>query len=116
MLEFCPMCKRLLVQKEENDKLIGICSCGFKRTSGITISGEVNIKPKETLCAGYIDDFKDKVDSSVEKLCLKCGFDRASVFEIAANESNIFVYKCLKCSSTCREVQGISRAWNYERF
>lgn len=37
-MEFCPVCGKLLQIRNENNKNIGICSCGFKRMSGIEIS------------------------------------------------------------------------------
>jgi DNA-directed RNA polymerase subunit M/transcription elongation factor TFIIS len=38
VLQFCPVCKSLLQLKEENGRTIGVCSCGFKRMSGVEIS------------------------------------------------------------------------------
>ena len=38
MIQFCPVCKKILQLKEENGKNIGFCSCGFKRTSGYELS------------------------------------------------------------------------------
>jgi len=51
-MEFCPVCKSLLLIKEENGKNIGYCSCGFKRMSGVEISSsETNdIEIKKTMC------------------------------------------------------------------
>ena len=34
MIQFCPVCRKILQLKEENGKNIGFCSCGFKRMSG----------------------------------------------------------------------------------
>lgn len=38
VLQFCPVCRNLLQLKEENGKVMGFCSCGFKRMSGVEIS------------------------------------------------------------------------------
>jgi len=43
MLNFCPVCKSLLSVKKEGGKVIGYCSCGFRRESGVEISSsEIN--------------------------------------------------------------------------
>lgn len=38
MIQFCPVCGKILQLKEENGKNIGFCSCGFKRNSGYELS------------------------------------------------------------------------------
>ena len=43
-LEFCPVCRKILQIKEFNGKYIGVCSCGFKRMSGIDVSFVDNSK------------------------------------------------------------------------
>lgn len=38
MIQFCPVCKKILQVKEENGRNIGVCGCGFKRMSGYELS------------------------------------------------------------------------------
>jgi len=38
MIQFCPVCGKILQLKELNGKSIGVCSCGFKRMSGYDLS------------------------------------------------------------------------------
>jgi DNA-directed RNA polymerase subunit M/transcription elongation factor TFIIS len=108
MLEFCPVCKRLLQIKKEDEKNIGFCSCGFKRTSGIQISSEDNTLQSTETGQGFIDNKTSDI-FGVDHLCKKCGNDKAEVFELSANEASIFVYRCLKCGFSEREVQGSSK-------
>lgn len=63
-MQFCPVCRNLLQLKEENGKIIGFCSCGFKRMSGVEISlsekNKVKINEKGQ---GIInkDDYKEEI-------------------------------------------------------
>jgi DNA-directed RNA polymerase subunit M/transcription elongation factor TFIIS len=86
VLEFCPVCSRLLQLKEDNGRIIGWCSCGFKRMQGIELNSE-----------------------SIDKVCRKCGYDKAEIAELQSGESTIFIYTCLKCKGVEREVQGSSK-------
>jgi len=107
MLQFCPVCKNLLQIKNEGDKSIGFCSCGFKRTGGIILEADDNTNKHEEKGAGFVSENQNI--SGVEHICKKCGYNQAEVSEIAANEANIFIYKCLKCKHSEREVQGSSK-------
>lgn len=107
MLEFCPMCRGLLQLKKEGEKTIGVCSCGFKRTSGIIISGEDNSAKHAIVGEGVAsNDFS----SAFDRICRKCGHEKCEVTEMAANEAAIFIYRCLKCGFSERETQGSSKA------
>ena len=49
MIQFCPVCGKILQIKEENGKNIGFCTCGFKRNSGYDLSASE--KGEDTLAA-----------------------------------------------------------------
>ena len=108
MLQFCPVCKSLLLIKEENGKNIGYCKCGFKRMSGIELISEDKIADRNEIRAEGITN-NSSISAEVEHFCKHCKFNKAEVSEIAANESNIFIYKCLKCGNSEREIQGSSK-------
>jgi len=62
-LEFCPVCKRILQIKEVNGKHIGVCSCGFKRMSGINVSSsEKPESDKMKKGEGAVKDSGEKID------------------------------------------------------
>jgi DNA-directed RNA polymerase subunit M/transcription elongation factor TFIIS len=109
-MDFCPVCKRLLILKEERGAMIGSCSCGFKRTCGINISSEENNDLKSSLIGeGVVSEFNDSRDGFF-RICSKCGFDKASAFQITSNESEVTIFKCLKCNYSVRQSQGGSKA------
>ena len=110
MLEFCPVCKRLLMQKEENGKIIGVCSCGFIRTAGINIEGEDNNYEKGKLMAAGITNENEGKGEGFSRICEKCGFDKCEMFQITSNESEVTIFKCLKCGHSVRQAQGSSKA------
>jgi len=63
MIQFCPVCGKILQLKEENGKNIGFCVCGFKRTSGYELSASE--KGKDTVITigeGVIEDKKDEIE------------------------------------------------------
>lgn len=110
MLEFCPMCKGLLQMKEEAGRNIGFCACGFKRTGGISISGEdSNFERKINLGEGVISE-DEVLKEGFYKICKKCGFDKAEAFTLTSNESEVTIFKCLKCGNSTRQAQGSSKA------
>lgn len=102
MLEFCPVCRRLLNIKKENEKIIGFCSCGFKRFSGIEVSSTENLKPK-------LDD-PDKYKIIEDKKgydykCIKCGFDACEVIDLgerSTDENGVTLFKCKRCGFSSR--------------
>ncbi|MDP2925496.1 MAG: hypothetical protein Q8N99_03935 [Nanoarchaeota archaeon] len=107
VLEFCPVCKSLLKLKEENGKTIGYCSCGFKRTSGIDLSS-VDKEKKSTIRAGGVISNQDNIEG-FDHICKKCSHDKAEVMDLgenSTNESNIYLYRCLKCGNIERQSIG----------
>ena len=82
MLEFCPVCRNLLQLKKEGEKTIGVCSCGFRRTGGIIISGEDNQAKAAIIGSGVASN---EFLSAFDRICKKCGHDKCEVTEMAAN-------------------------------
>lgn len=97
------------MQKKENDKIIGFCSCGFKRTSGLVISGEENSVQLNNVGGGVASEDNSSVEGLM-KVCEKCGYDKAEASQILSNESEITVYTCLKCGYRTRESSGTSKS------
>ena len=58
---------------------------------------------------GVVSD--KNIGESIDKVCKKCGYDKAEVAELQSGESTIFIYTCLKCKAVEREVQGSSKFW-----
>lgn len=95
------MCKKILELGEWRGKPAGRCSCGFIRTSGISIQREENIADNKVgngfVESGQVIGFNFS--------CGKCGFDRADVRElgeILGNEKSVTLFTCLKCGSVER--------------
>ena len=108
MLEFCPMCKSLLQLKKDGDKIIGFCNCGFKRMSGVTVSGEESFSSLER-GSGFVDSDTSKSDGFI-RICEKCGHDKAEMSQLVSNESEITMFTCLKCGDRIRQSSGGSKA------
>ncbi len=105
MLEFCPVCKGLLLVKKEGGKNIAYCKCGFKRKSGVEISSsEVN---KNQLKGAEL--VKDESSKGFIHKCSKCGYKYSEVKdlgEVLDNEESVFLYTCKKCGHVDRESGG----------
>ena len=109
MLEFCPMCRNLLMQKEEKGILIGFCKCGFKRTGGLVIAGEESMVQEESVGSGVASEDNIRIEGFIQ-ICEKCGHDKAEASQILSSESEITVYTCLKCGNRTRESSGTSKS------
>jgi DNA-directed RNA polymerase subunit M/transcription elongation factor TFIIS len=104
------MCRAILVEKEVKGRVIGVCSCGFMRTGGISISGEDENKERNNLSAGNaVDESTNKIEG-FSRVCEKCGFDKCEAFSITSNESEVTIFRCLKCKHSIRQAQGSSKA------
>src|SRR4030042_5073806 len=102
MLNFCPVCKSLLSVRKERDKVIGYCSCGFKRDSGVEISSSETNKNKVDE-AGVI---KENINEGFLHKCSKCGWGHAELSELGEilnSEASVCLYTCKKCRHEDRE-------------
>ncbi len=107
-IQFCPVCKKLLQIREHDGKSIGVCSCGFKRPLGYELSS-VEKSKKTKKGEGVISDIHKKTSGGVKHICKKCGYDEAEVIDLGAqltDESNIYLFKCLKCGHAERQSDG----------
>jgi len=107
MLEFCPVCKKILELGVWKGKPVGRCSCGFIRTSGINISGEEKIENKQVGfgVAGDSNTSNYKNPEGYAYSCGNCGFDKADVKdlgEMLGNEKSVTLFTCLKCGAVDR--------------
>lgn len=103
MLEFCPMCKKLLSLGEWRGKKVGRCVCGFIRTSGINLEGEERLEDKTR--GSEVSENKNPEAEGVDFLCRKCGFNKADVKELGEilnNEKSVTFFICLKCGNVER--------------
>lgn len=106
-MEFCPICKRILSLKTENDKIIGLCSCGFKRTDLTQLSFTEEIRKKEQVGKEVAEDIKDL--SGFPHKCRKCDHDSADVRDLGiffGDEAGVYLFKCKKCGYTERQSDG----------
>ncbi len=102
MLEFCPLCKKILELAEWKGKQIGKCSCGFMRTSGINIQREESIS--ETKIGFGISEINKGEGFNFS--CKKCGHnlsDAKDLGEILGNEKSVTLFTCLKCGNVERK-------------
>ena len=108
MLQFCPVCRGLLQIKKDGENTVGFCSCGFRRV-GIEVSSDDKTVEIDKNLRGEGVVSSSSVSEGALHICKSCGYDKAEISEIAANESSIFIYKCLKCGESEREIQGSSK-------
>ncbi len=103
MLEFCPMCKNILVLGEWKGKPVGKCSCGFIRTSGIIVEGEEKVENKDAKKGAGVSE--NNLGEGFNFFCKKCGFDKSEareLGEILGNEKSVTLFTCLKCGNVER--------------
>lgn len=105
---FCELCGNLLAIKNENEKYIGKCSCGFTKEieSGISFSDK---SQKKNEIAGGIFVKADTI--GFPHKCKKCNHEQCDIWDLGAqysDESNIYLYKCKKCGFVERQADGSS--------
>jgi DNA-directed RNA polymerase subunit M/transcription elongation factor TFIIS len=96
-LLFCPVCKKILLIKELNGSQAYFCSCGFIRPEKPDLSFKEKIKNLE-VGEGINED--NNSDEGVMNICKHCGYDKAIALDLGerfTNESNMYLFRCLKC-------------------
>ena len=104
-LQFCPVCKSLLQLKEQNNKIIGVCSCGFKRFQEININSSEHIKVNSKLKKGE-GVTSNMFGTILSHVCSRCKNEEAEVTElgeITTKEESIMLFRCKKCGHVDRE-------------
>ena len=108
-MEFCLDCGKPL--KIENNT--AVCSCGFKKQVNPVTTSEKITKPEEK-GEGVADKTNSGEGKGFPHQCKKCGYGFADVVDLGvfySDESNIYLFKCKKCSHTERDAYGCSNAW-----
>jgi DNA-directed RNA polymerase subunit M/transcription elongation factor TFIIS len=103
-LEFCPVCKKLLQLRKENEIIIGFCNCGFTRNGVDIASSDETIKNNLTKKAqGITPNLKE---SGFFHKCSKCNYEEAEVIDLGETsdtETTICLFKCKNCNNVDRE-------------
>lgn len=100
---FCEKCGKIFALLHENEKIFGLCRCGFRKEIK-DISHTQEIKQKEKIGEGSIRD-ENQLASYPHK-CRKCGHIGAQVIEMGvwfSDESGVIRYKCGKCGAVEQE-------------
>ncbi len=93
--------------KNVDEKIIGICSCGFAKEIESEFAIPEKIQKKDEIGEGAISE--DKSLEGFPHDCPKCGHDKCEVFDLGAfysDESNVYLYKCKKCGYVDRQADG----------
>ena len=105
---FCEKCGKIFALLRENEKVFGLCRCGFKKEIS-DISHTQEIKQKEETWKGAVED-KNLLATYPHK-CKKCGYELSQVIDMGvwiSDEANIIRYKCGKCGFTEQEKESNS--------
>lgn len=103
-MRFCINCGRPAEFNENKEK----CSCGFTKITDYKIISIEKIKKKEEKGKGTFipEKFEEK---GFPHICKKCRYEYADVVDLGsswADESNIYLFKCKKCSYVTRDAYG----------
>ncbi len=100
MMEFCPKCGSVLVQKRKN---FGCARCGYSTKEKLKIRTSEKIDEKNEIAV--IKKDMNTLPIVAEK-CKKCSNPKAYFWTIqtrAGDESETKFFKCTKCDHTWRE-------------
>jgi len=105
-IPFCELCGNVLEIKASDEKVFGICRCGFAREID-SFSVLDSVQKKKEVGKGVLRIKESKAEFPHE--CKKCGYGGCDVFDFGApwsDESNIYLYKCKKCGYVERQADG----------
>lgn len=100
MIEFCPKCGSVLVQKRKN---CGCARCGYSTKEKLKIKTSEKIEEKNKIA--IVRKEMNTLPIVVEK-CKKCRNEKAYFWTIqtrAGDEAETKFFKCTKCDYTWRE-------------
>jgi DNA-directed RNA polymerase subunit M len=100
MMEFCPKCGAVLIQKRKN---YGCARCEYSTKDKLKIKTSEKIEEKNKVAV--IKKEMNTLPIVVEK-CKACGNDKAYFWTIqtrAGDEAETKFFKCTKCDHTWRE-------------
>ena len=100
-IPFCPNCGKILNVENE----IGKCRCGYNQKIEKDFSNSEKIFKTE-IGNGIIDE---KNSAGFPHKCKKCGCEESEVVDLGAgvaDEANIYLFKCKKCSNVERQADG----------
>jgi DNA-directed RNA polymerase subunit M/transcription elongation factor TFIIS len=106
-MKFCDNCGKILELKNEGEKVIGSCSCGFSIEIKDLIFSE-KAEPKKKIGKGALTGYETK---GFPHECEKCGFGFCDITEYGpffTDESPVYLYKCKRCGHTERQADGSS--------
>jgi len=100
MMEFCPKCGAVLIQKRKN---YGCARCEYSTKDKFKIKTSEKIEEKSKVVV--IKKEMNTLPVVIER-CKKCGNDKAYFWTIqtrAGDEAETKFFKCTKCDHTWRE-------------
>lgn len=105
---FCNVCGGILTTYETKQGTIeGVCA------KGCTPARHVHVTTTETVLhaphtgAGVIPE--DKNEHGFPHTCKQCGYEECEITDLGAqysDESNVYLYRCLKCNHVERQADG----------
>jgi len=102
MMEFCPKCGSILVQKRTN---LGCSRCSYT-AKGKPAKLKTSEKLENRKEIPVISEKESQVLPIIIETCKECGHDKAYFWTIqtrAGDEAETKFFKCVKCNHTWRE-------------
>lgn len=103
---FCEICGKILEITNKNNKIIGLCSCGYSKETDFEVSFSEDIKKSE-VGEGVINENEETI--GFPHVCMKCGHNECEIWDLGVqigDESNITLYRCKKCKYVERQADG----------
>ncbi len=103
---FCDKCGKILQIKTDNNKVHGICNCGFSGEITPLIFKDKSFSKQEETGKGVA---KKPKTLGFPHVCIKCKYKECDLEVIGApysDESDIYLYKCKKCGFIERQADG----------
>jgi len=100
MMEFCPKCGSVLVQKRKKD---GCPRCNYSTKVRVKLKTSEKIEEKKKI--EVVSEKDSHILPIVTEVCKKCGNDKAYFWTVqtrAGDEAETKFFKCTKCEHTWR--------------